>query len=215
MLDQVQIDWRTERFVWKKKVHHSQHLTPGAKCLACFLCDQYARKHDGACWPSNKTLAQALAVDVRTIQRHVLSLKQQGWITTMKTLGRRRVILLRYPHAGEHDSKDDTTNLKKVTAKSFEHDRNVAPYKNLENNQEKSGQTGSPTKCIFVSDNEVEVIQRWRNWIEAYIDFKCSEVLELLRSRNGYHLPERYPKEGPEHIARYNAFFEQAIRKAS
>lgn len=68
--------YNTLRFTWKKKVSACDELSRGAKHLASFLCDTYVNRHTGQCFPKNRTMAEAMGLSERTVQRHLKELEE-------------------------------------------------------------------------------------------------------------------------------------------
>lgn len=207
--------WKTRRYAWKKQISNALSLNRGAAVLAMYLCDNYANHKTACCWPSNKTLADNLKVDVRSIQRWLRDLRIGGWVSPVNIRGHRRAIQLTFPPVRERDIEHDMQSDSDPTVQSFKHDKNVVPYikpkKNL-NNDGCVRRQESPISYHFVSWDDEHYLSAWKQWIVEHLKASPDEVLECVKAGGGYNLPSRYPGETPMEQRKNKEFFEQAVQ---
>lgn len=77
------VNWENTRWNWKRGIRCDKRLTDAAKVLAAALCDQFADRDTGACFPSVSTLAESLGKSERSIQRSIAALRDAGWLDTV------------------------------------------------------------------------------------------------------------------------------------
>lgn len=201
------------RFEWKKEVNADPTVSRGAKHFATCLCDNYVNKHTGCCWPKNKTIAKKLSVQVRTVQRYYRELERKGYLCPVCQDGARRahkICLPRREDTNKGDSGYDIPSPSNMTCRAPEGDTVVTPYKNQGNNQGKRrSHMPSVLRCIRVSDNEHQALNEWRSWITENTEFDACQLLNLVRRREAYLLPGRYPQSNER--ANCMKFFESVI----
>ena len=93
---------RSERFTKMPKVNElvSGGVPPYALGTLCALSD-HANSKNGLCWPSMNRLARILGCSVRTVQRHLHVLKDQGiieFVERRRNRGRYSSYLYRVVH---------------------------------------------------------------------------------------------------------------------
>ena len=71
-------DWLNE--VWRSD------LPSNSKLLAAYL-RWYLHSNSQTCWPSKATIQRDTGLAKRTIQKHLVNLDQEGWITIIKSNG--------------------------------------------------------------------------------------------------------------------------------
>jgi DNA-binding MarR family transcriptional regulator len=75
-------------------------VPPYAICTLCVLSD-HANSKNGLCWPSMNRLARILGCSVRTVQRHLHTLKEKGlieFVERRRNAGRYSSYLYRVVH---------------------------------------------------------------------------------------------------------------------
>ena len=169
----------------------------------------------GHCWPKNETLAKALNVDVRTIQRGIADLRNSNWLVSIRIPGIRRALKINFPNevgSQLHCDKPIASNMTKQTRK---HDKSVAPYKNKVINKGNQFANSRALPCVPVDENETGVVDAWIEWIDTNTGFDGKSVLSLLKHNHQYMLPSRFVHE--ERCSDYEKFFEfmGATRKSS
>lgn len=197
------------RFDWKKEVNASEHLSRGAKHLATYLCDCFVNKDTGCCWPKNETLAKKLALSKRSIQRQIKELLAKGWLRPVKIKNVRRAFQIAFPRRDKGDIEHDILSPSSMTNLSFKDDKTVTPYKNQENNQERVRDHSSFFPTITINENEEGALNGWNNWLAEYTKHDVAKLLELLKKRDGYVFPTRFPKGDDGRT--YRAFFQAVI----
>lgn len=120
--------WNKRRFDWKRDLNRSPDLSNGAKRFGAVLCDQYVRRENGQCWPANRTLATAMALHVRSVQRYIKELMIHGWLQQVHIPRRRRGLQITWPRQAKHDTKYDIKGDIHQSRLSPESDSAVAPY---------------------------------------------------------------------------------------
>jgi len=70
-----------EATAWAKKTRG--HTSAGQKLVLLILAD-YHNTEKGMAWPSQRTLADDCEIPIRTIQHHLRTLEQTGFITTLQ-----------------------------------------------------------------------------------------------------------------------------------
>ena len=71
-------DWLNE--VWRSD------LPSNSKLLAAYL-RWYLHSNSQTCWPSKATIQRDTGLAKRTIQKHLVTLEQEGWITIIRSNG--------------------------------------------------------------------------------------------------------------------------------
>jgi hypothetical protein len=204
---QASTPWSKLRFDWKKRVNRSQNVSRGAKCLASFLCDEYVGRDSGRCWPANATIALAMGVSKRTVQRYLSELNSDGWISYVAVRNRRRTIQITMPDHIKGDNKGDRATASNMTVSPLQRDTAVIPYKNQVNNQVKTGQPDERIPAFPISEDEGNLIEGWKGWVKEHTHHDPASVFKMLRSNGSFWLPSRYPKDGEVAKAMYVSFF--------
>lgn len=199
--------WAVRRFEWKKAINRSHEPSRGAKQLASFLCDEFVNRNTGRCWPGNRTLAEGLGVNTRTIQRYLAELVERRWVRLVKVKGRRRTIQIQFPAADEGDNEDDNGSRANRTNLSPENDMVVVHHKNQGKKQIRPGREPLRMGSVLVQDNEATSICSWLTWIESKTSANPAEVLGRFKRKEGYDLPGRYPAENGARDEEYARYF--------
>ncbi len=76
--EQILSGWSKLRFEWKERIIESQDLSRRAKQMGVVLCDRYASRTSGICWPANGTLAKSLGITVRPVHQYIAELLADG-----------------------------------------------------------------------------------------------------------------------------------------
>lgn len=206
--------WKKRRYAWKKNLATKQNLTGGAKLLGTFLCDTYANSSTGCCFPSNKTLAEALGVSKRTVQRHMRELIDGNWIKLVHIEGRRRGLQLVLPVVHRGDTKGDNRHESMVTHLASQHVSVGAPYIEPKNNLSDDPRLRERFHSfITVHSSETQSIEAWKGWLCENVVDPPEQVLESVACREGYKLPCRFPKKTEAGSAEHREFFKACRRQ--
>jgi hypothetical protein len=203
--------WNKRRFDWKKDLNQSFELTRSAKQCGNVLCDQFVGRETGQCWPSNKTLAKAMRVGVRSIQRYIKELIEQGWLQEANIPRRRRTLQIAWPKQAKHDIEDDTKGDSHRSRMSSEGDSTVAPYKNQVNNQVMTGHSDSGLAAVRVHVEECSIINAWCEFLTLNCYEEPDQILSMLRVRDHYYFPCRHPKAEKQEHEIYEHFFASVL----
>ena len=116
-------------------------VPPYAICTLCVLSD-HANSKNGLCWPSMNRLARILGCSVRTVQRHLHTLKEKGlieFVERRRNRGRYSSYLYRVVHIVR-----TTGHGRRVKGRSLYRERELKIYRTTKNrqNQEKSEGSG-------------------------------------------------------------------------
>lgn len=207
--------WKKGRYDWKRRLRRCQSLNSGAKHFAVQMCDSYANSVTACCWPSNETLMAEFGLDKRTIQRHIKSLIEAGWMIRVRMKRRRRALQLVFPATVQDDTKHDTDRTGRVTAASFKHDSPVAPYIEPKMNQRREGSTapkGRAMRYVKVAREDFTQLQEWHQWISENIDYDPDALLALVNKGNHFYLPQRYPSRDRDVMQTQIAYFQWVIK---
>lgn len=206
--------WKTRRYEWKRQLGRSQNLSRGAKLLATQLCDNYANHQTARCWPSNRTLADLLGVNVRTIQRYLAELKSNGWLRNVRLSKRRRAMQLVFPGGTERDILDDIPNGANMTNLPPERGNSVAPHDEPKKNlkaKRRSGPSLGHSSYLLVNEDETLQREAWTDWMLKNLDGEINLILGYTKRGDSYCLPSRYPGDREEDRQRYLAFFSAVL----
>lgn len=196
------------RFAWKNKVRRAHNLSRGAKQFASYLVDEYLYTDTSECFASNETLAEALSVSIRTVQRYIEELKLGGWIDLSKRRRVRRIIRPSYRCLAQHDREHDNPVAANMTPMSSNHDMNVAPNKKQPKKQNTASEFGSGFVGIPILKNEAIWLDNWKHWVESRTEFAWETVLPKLWNGTAYDFPTRHPPGDEFAEKRACAFFE-------
>ena len=173
--------WKSLRYKWKRDVAACRDLTQGAKYLATQICDNYANSKTACCWPKTSTLARSIGVDIRTIQRYLVELRTQGWVTEVDIAGHAGAFQLtsalprRLPTAGDKLVGSRAANL------SPEHDNSVASYR-----KPKKEPLRRAFASVVVRGSEEEVLREWSDWIERHTDYDVASLFSRISSSDSF-----------------------------
>jgi hypothetical protein len=203
------MNWNKRRFEWKKLINQSRAVPRSAKHMASHLCDCCVNRNTGQFFHSNDTLAAAMGVSTRSVQRSLKTLSSLGWLRKVKVRGKRRTYQLTFPNdidnaaVGKHDNFDGPAKPRMA----HEHASSVAPIYNqvINNNGPKTQRLES---TIFVSDREQGSIASWIAWISENTEYDGKNVMALLRKSGGFHLPSRFPRNGETDLNFQKTYFE-------
>jgi hypothetical protein len=199
--------WSKRRFDWKAEVFKSKTVSRGAKNLAVVLCDTYAGRNTGKCWPGNRKLAENLCVVERTIQRYLAELLDAGWLLLVKIPRRRRGMQLAFPHDIK-GFKHDNVSFSNTTQLTPKHDRAVAPYTiEPRKNQKDIKSDIFQRRRIMVSETEKFSLNAWQKWLSQNTDYSVVEIFKLLRKGDAYCFPCRFPESSEERKEDYKYYF--------
>lgn len=203
-------NWNKLRFRWKSDILESQDLSRGAKQMSVVLCDIYANRTTGKCWPGNVLLAKKLGVTVRSIQRYCSELLDAGWIQIVPISGKRRGIQLEFPSVLKNDNKDDKTSTAHRQKLSSKHDNSVVLYNKKEPSKNQSnGKLGKVRFAVVsISATETQSLDEWVGWIAENSDYEISKLFESLRVAGKYNFPCRFPEATTECKTRYLRYFD-------
>lgn len=199
------------RFEWKHAVLGNPIIDRGAKQVAVILADSYVNKATGMCWPKNQTLADVLCYSVRTVQRHLRTLEELGFLKRTRTRGARRAYLIELPR-NEHDTVHDKLPSGDVTSCDAESDARVIPHKNQGKKHRNSARVSNRTlKYHLIDQNDYSSVGAWKVWIANNRGLGPDQLLSLLRENTAYRLPARFPETQSD---TYNhAFFDNEEAK--
>ena len=216
MTSALSSDWNKRRFVWKSHILKCQDLPRGAKQLGVVLCDTYANRDTGQCWPSNETLAICLAVGVRSIQRYMAALFANNWVKKVPLRNKRRGLQLTFPEIIKHDIEHDRNGHYGKKNLSRKRDRSVTSYykKKPSKNQLQGRKARQDFAVILVSESEVIALAAWRSWVCSNTEFDFDLLLQQLAEGTAYCFPSRFPSEHDDKNAEYHAFFQAMVAKA-
>lgn len=203
--------WSKRRFDWKKQINKSRTVSRSAKQMASHLCDTCVNRDTGQFYHRNETLAEALGVTERTVQRYLKELVKKGWLCRVRVRGRRRTLQLSFP-SGEEQHKGDICPERKTTKLAPKDDKAVVPNTNQVSNK-KAGFENRPVSVVLVSDRERMSLLEWKAWFDAHSDYKGEEVLDRLRKAGGFHLPSRFPSECKADHETYLRFADTAMTR--
>jgi biotin operon repressor len=196
------------RFAWKNKVRHAHNLSRGARQFAAYMVDEYLYTDTSECFASNETLADALGVSVRTIQRYIEELKLGGWIDLSKRRRLRRIIRPSYRCLAQHDKEHDSPVAASMPPMSSEHDMNVAPYMNQQKKQNTGAGFGSQVVGISILKTEEVWLENWKHWIECHTKLAWASLLPRLWNGTAYDFPMRHPPDDAVAEKQARDFFE-------
>jgi Helix-turn-helix domain len=205
--------WNSLRFKWKSHLLKTRSMSRGAKQLGVVLCDTYVDKDTGKCWPGNEELSRCLGASVRSVQRHVNELIEAGWIQKVRIPRRRRGLQLEFPSALGH-YKHDKTVVNKMPKVSPQHDKTGAPYikKEPSKNQRRDRHSEKSWQVVPIKMNETSCLSAWRCWCDQHLDHCFDSLLKLLRNRDIYKFPSRFPRETAEMENEYKRFFGMVVQ---
>lgn len=122
-------NWTKDRWAWKRAAIADKLLSAPAKILARALVDNWANGKTGFCNPKVQTMADALGKDVRSIQRALASLENNGWIT-VRHQGRAKSSVITFVFiVAESATSDDVTYLAHTGADSHLNEADLADQK--------------------------------------------------------------------------------------
>lgn len=165
-------------------------------------------------WGSNETLAKALAVDVRTVQRYIKELKATGWVEEVDIPRRRRGLKLVFPGGPEHDNEDDRGAVSPTSILSPKHDKTVVPYNKDKEpiyNQRHSRSKNQAYPVCHIACHEKLSISEWLTWLAENASLDGYEAMKAVKQGDLYLLPSRFPSEDPAKHADYVAYFKDMI----
>ncbi|SDX08622.1 helix-turn-helix domain-containing protein [Litoreibacter albidus] len=203
--------WNKRRFDWKKDLNRSFELSRSAKQCGNVLCDQFVGRETGQCWPSNKTLAKAMRVGVRSIQRYIKELIEQGWLQEVNIPRRRRTLQIASPKQAKHDSEGDTEGDSHRSRMSSEGDSTVAPYIEPSKNQVELANSNAALSWHPVGESEPSIIAQWKAYLTSAGYEDVDAVLLLVKIGDAYRLPCRYPKSSEQDQIGYKLFFARVL----
>jgi hypothetical protein len=203
--------WNKRRFDWKRDLNRSPDLSNGAKRFGAVLCDQYVRRENGQCWPANKTLANAMALHVRSVQRYIKELMIHGWLQQVHIPRRRRGLQITWPRQAKDDTKHDMKGDIHQSRLSPESDSTVAPYIEPSKNQVKKATLIGVSSWHQVGETEVHSIAEWSAYLATIGHEDVDAVLKLVKVGNAYRLPCRYPKSIEKDQTGYKRFFADVL----
>lgn len=202
--------WSKRRFNWKEEIQSSRDLSRGAKLLATHLCDKYAGRNNGQCWPSNRKLAEAQACTVRTIQRHISELIEAGWVKVIPSSRHKRLLRLGFPDA-KSTCHHDKTHSVTMTERADEDDTIVVPYKKEPNKKPNRVVINKSLRVVRIDFSETNKITSWMGWASIHLDLPWERLEPLLRKRGQLNLPCAYPEDAELERQAYQLFFQRAI----
>jgi len=207
------ISWKTLRFKWKAQLLKARSISRGAKQLGVVLCDTNVDKETGKCFPGNEELSRCLATSVRSVQRHVNELIEAGWIRKVRIPRKRRGLQLDFPLSLRHYMHDKTV-ANKMPKVSPQHDKTGAPYiKKEPSKNERGDKRGEKSwQVVPIKMNETSCLNAWRCWCEQHLDHCFDSLLKLLRDRDIYKFPSRFPRETAEMENEYKRFFGMVVQ---
>lgn len=205
------IDWGRARFKWKRALNASREVSGAGKRMGSYLCDTYINKETGRCWPHNATIADEMGLSKRSVQRQLSELRDKGWIFYSKDRFGSRVINLQIAKVPKHD-KSGALSCKGETKSNAVSVKTVTHYNNQDNNQGSQGALSHST--VFILRDETALLDQWIKWIDDNTNYCGEEMLTLLVSENGYHLPLRHPTLDEEFVQRACRYFGWAAKKA-
>ena len=203
--------WNRLRFDWKKQINRSSFVSRSAKQMASYLCDECVNRDTGQFFHGNDFLAKGLNVDKRSIQRNLRELKCKGWLMRVRVAGKRRAYQLTFPAGlGAGLGRERDKELEQLTPElSSERDTDDAPIINQVYNNTDGAKDRRPLATVFVHEREHEVIAGWKAWIHENTERDVEVVMQLLRTRGGFLLPSRYPREDARDIIQQKRHFEE------
>lgn len=181
---------------WKKQAWSDRRLTDSAKLLATCLCDDFAHHDTGFCGPSVQTLADALGVSVRTIQRALAHLVAAGWITIREGRGRGRHSEILFGKGadlaafGRPEKVTAVTQAspEKVTAVTVKGDSRDAPYSKDEPKKNQRAREPGPApddrpsrQCAKAAHPGSAREEVWDCWLKA----RGHPTLRMISLRSG------------------------------
>lgn len=201
------------RFDWKRDILARDDIPNATKSVAVIICDQFVNKETGVFFAHNRTLADSVKRDVRTVQRHLRILLEAGYLKRVRHPRRRRAFLITKPGSpqpdSEHDIQHDKCTKMEVTKLSVENDKSVTPYNNQVCNQKKKPTRMHASYVSINADGTAEV-NAWKYWLRDETEFKLEVLLPLLRRGDHYRFPSRFPHD--EEKDAYVSFFEDVIQ---
>jgi len=203
--------WSKRRFEWKENIHATRDLTRGAKLLATLLCDKYAGRNNGQCWPSNRRLAQSQGCDIRTIQRHLKDLRAAGWLREIPSARHKRLLALGFPTQSIPSHHDKSVAVT-MTETTLQHDTTVTPYNKKEPIKKPNRiAINKSHRVVRIDLCQTSKITAWKDWISTNLQISWQNLEPLLRKRDQLNLPCQYPENDEIEREAYILFFERAI----
>ena len=180
--------------------------------MASHICDFCVNKNTGQFFHGNRTLADALGVNERSVQRYLAELVRLGWLLQVRVRGQRRTFQLTFPGglpAREHDKMRSSaeTNL------TSQHDKDDAPITNQVNNNTKPNIESRSFSVVTITDREQDSLKKWHTWISTNTEHDSEKVLQMLRKAGGYQLPARYPAEAEHKRILYMEYIEAVMTR--
>lgn len=210
--DKIRSGWSKKRFTWKEQIHATRKLSRGAKFLASRLCDQYAGRNTGRCWPSNGKIARAQGCSERTVQRHVRELIDAEWIKILPSSKHKRLLELTFPSAS-HVCHDDKIGAVTMTETSLSHDITVTPYYKEEPSKKPNKEAFNKSlRVVRIEMCEKSKISAWEDWINANFSLSWETLAPMLRKGETLNLPCQYPESDETEEQAYQLFFERAFQ---
>ena len=208
-------EWSKLRFDWKKHANQSRILSRSGKQMASHICDFCVNKQSGQFFHSNATLAVALGVSERSVQRHLAELLRFGLLRQVRTRGKRRTFQLTLPGVFSDHERDKILG-KNTSIPTPQHDKDDASITNQVFNNTKTTASNRLFSAITITDREQDSLNEWHSWISENTGFDSYTVLQRLRTKRGYHLPARYPLGDEQRRATYIEYIKATMtRKVS
>lgn len=197
------IPWSRLRFLWKQTINRRSDLPRSAKQFASYVCDECVNRKDGCFYHQSKTMADAMGVNVRSVQRYLAVLQRGGWLRKVKKGNRRRVFQLSMP-AGIEPAPELSRTPENATDLSYEKsasktklsrksDKTVVPYKNQGNNNKKEKRQEKRPAYLELLDTEAYLLSRWQEYIETNTALDWSMLVPKLQAGTRFRLPARHP----------------------
>ncbi len=178
------VKWSKLRFQWKSALNACPEVARSAKHFGSYLCDTCVNRNNGQFYHRNRTMAKALGVSPRSIQRYLAELQERGWLRACPEGARRRTFLLAFPNGMEafNGRLDQATGATDLTPHA---DKPVTPYKNQVDNQSESVRDASVQRFVIVGENEQSCLLDWKGYLQRE-GYDAERLLSRLKSGNWF-----------------------------